>query len=146
MHAEFTNDADEGTGGFMRDVMSYYSEGTPYFSKFLKDSLHRTSSYVAYFRNEDVIEAYRADSLHDPDVLAAIDAVIGEGEAALDTLNYLEAYRAYKKLYDLTDYLPLLIPTTPLTTPTQPTSLPTALLLIPIGLFILALKKRKKMS
>ena len=42
----------------MRDVMSYYSEGTPYFSVFLKDSLYRTSSYVIYYRNKPVIDAY----------------------------------------------------------------------------------------
>ncbi len=145
MHAEITNDADEGTGGFMRDVMSYYSEGTPYFSKFLKDSLHRTSSLVAYYRNEESIEDYRANSLHDPDILATIDAVISEGEAAMDTMNYLDAFRAYKKLYNMTDYLIELKPTPTFpTTTTQITSLPTILLMMPIGLFLLTLKKRKK--
>ena len=145
LHAEIRNDADEGTGGFMRDVMSYYSEGTPYFSKFLKDSLHRTSSLVAYFRNEEAIEDYRANSLHDPDILATIDAVISEGETAMDAMNYLDAFRAYKKLYNMTDYL-IELKTTPTfpTTTTQITSLPTILLLIPIGLFLLTLKKRKK--
>ncbi|MHA1356089.1 MAG: hypothetical protein ACTSR1_13040 [Candidatus Heimdallarchaeota archaeon] len=138
MHAEFTNDADEGPGGFMRDVMSYYSEGTAYFSKFLKDSLHRTSSYAAYYRNKDLIDDYRANSQQ-------IDAAIDEGETAMDAMNYLEAFRSYKKLYDLTDYLPLIFSTN-FTMPTPPVSLPPALLLVPLGLFFLMLKKRKKMS
>ncbi|MHA1364921.1 MAG: hypothetical protein ACTSP5_00725, partial [Candidatus Heimdallarchaeota archaeon] len=112
---------------------------------FLKDSLHRTSSYAAYYRNKDLIDDYRANSQHDPTILAAIDAAIDEGETAMDAMNYLEAFRSYKKLYDLTDYLPLIFSTN-FTMPTPPVSLPPALLLVPLGLFFLMLKKRKKMS
>jgi len=105
LHAEITNDAQEGTGGFMRDVMSYYSEGTPYFSRFLKDSLYRTSSFVAYYRNEPAIETYRVNPDHNETFLAVFDAIIDEGEAALEAMNYLDAYLSFRQLYDFNDKL-----------------------------------------
>ncbi|MBK5112128.1 MAG: hypothetical protein KGD59_04445 [Candidatus Heimdallarchaeota archaeon] len=140
MHAEITNDADEGPGGFMRDVMSYYSEGTPYFSVFLKDSLYRTSSFVVYHRNKPAIDAYRINPLHDPATLALIDDVISDAEAAMDVMDYLEAFLIYRELYDLTANLNELTPTS---SATFFTALPVILLLFPISILIIWQRKRK---
>jgi hypothetical protein len=140
LHAEITNDADEGTGGFMRDVMSYYSEGTPYFSVFLKDSLYRTSGFVVYNRNKPAIDAYRINPLHDPATLALIDDVINDAEAAMDVMDYLEAFLAYRELYDLTANLNELTPTS---SATFFTALPVILLLLPISMVLIWIRKRK---
>jgi hypothetical protein len=142
LHAEITNDADEGTGGFMRDVMSYYCEGTSYFSIFLKDSLYRTSSFVNYYRNKPAIDAYRLNPNHNTTILAEIDDTIEDGETALETMNYLDAFLAFRLLYDLTDYLPIITPTE---STTESTSLP-LLFALPISLLAAFVYKRKKRS
>ncbi len=142
LHAEITNDAKEGTGGFMRDVMSYYCEGTTYFSIFLKDSLYRTSSYVNYYRNKPAIDAYRLNPNHNTTILAEIDDTIEEGETALETLNYLDAFLAFRLLYDLTDYLPLITPTE---SASESTSF-SLLFILPISLLIIFIKKHKRRS
>ncbi len=139
-HAEITNDAVEGTGGFMRDTMSYYAIGTPYFSVFLKDSLYRTSSQVVYYRNIPAIDAYRENPLHNTTILAQIDAIITEGVTALGSMNYLEAFLAFRQLYDLTLNLEEITPT--VTSPTG-INLSVLVLLIPIGTFFILLKKRR---
>ncbi len=104
-HAEITNDAIEGAGGFMSDVMSYYTIGTPDFSIFLKDSLYRTSSFVNYYRNKPAIEAYREDTLHNATMLAELDQVVNDGETALAAMNYVDAFLAFRSLYELTSNL-----------------------------------------
>lgn len=135
LHAEITNDADEGTGGFIRDVMSYYSEGTPYFSVFLKDSLYRTSSLVVYYRNKPVIDVYRGNPDNDPILLSEIDEAIENGETALEAMNYLEAFLAFRGLYELTANLG--------TRSQTQNSVLNIMLLVPIGIFIIWKKKRK---
>jgi len=135
LHAEITNDADEGTGGFIRDVMSYYSEGTPNFSVFLKDSLYRTSSFVAYYRNKPAIDAYRENPDNDPILLAEIDEAIENGEAALETMNYLDAFLAFRGLYELTEDLR--------TGSQTQNGFLDLMLLLPIGIFNIWRKKRK---
>ncbi|NHJ87273.1 MAG: hypothetical protein FK734_17550 [Asgard group archaeon] len=138
LHAEINNDATEGTGGFMRDVMSYYSEGTPYFSIFLKDSLYRTSSFVVYYRNKASIDAYRIDSTHNTTLLAEIDDLIASAENDVNDLNYLDAFLKYRQLYDLTS----------LFYPTNSASLhllPTMLLFIPFVIFI-SYKNKKRID
>jgi len=138
-HAEITNDAVEGTGGFMRDVMSYYSEGTAYFSVFLKDSLYRTSSQVVYYRNKPAIDAYRENPLHNTTILAQIDAIISEGVTALGSMNYLEAFLAFRQLYDLTLSLEEITPTV-----TSPTGINlSVIILLTFGTFFILLKKRR---
>ncbi|MHA1200302.1 MAG: hypothetical protein ACTSQF_13330 [Candidatus Heimdallarchaeaceae archaeon] len=139
-HAEITNDAVEGTGGFMRDVMSYYSEGTAYFSVFLKDSLYRTSSQVVYYRNKPAIDAYRVNPLHNITILAKIDEIIIAGASALESMNYLEAFLAFRQLYELTTNLEEITPTA-----TSPTgiNLSVIVLLLPIGTFFILRKKRR---
>ncbi|MCK5299399.1 MAG: hypothetical protein KAJ76_10860, partial [Candidatus Heimdallarchaeota archaeon] len=139
-HAEITNDAVEGTGGFMRDVMSYYSEGTAYFSVFLKDSLYRTSSQVVYYRNKPAIDAYRENTLHNTTILAQIDAIITEGVTALGSLNYLEAFLAFRQLYDLTLSLEEI---TPSVTSSTGINLSVIVLLLPIGTFFIIQKNRR---
>ncbi len=139
-HAEITNDAVEGTGGFMRDTMSYYAIGTAYFSVFLKDSLYRTSSQVVYYRNKPAIDAYRENPLHNTTILAQIDQTIIAGEAAFSSMNYLEAFLAFRKFYDLTLNLEEIT-----LTETSPTgiNLSVIVLLVPIGTFFIILKKRR---
>ncbi|MBN1330281.1 MAG: hypothetical protein JXA54_12475 [Candidatus Heimdallarchaeota archaeon] len=105
LHAEIRNDAIEGTGGFIRDVMSYYSEGTPYFSIFLKDSLYRTSSFVVYYRNKPAIDTYRYNEYHNATMLETIDLIISTAENELEAMNYLEAFLAIRELYELTSNL-----------------------------------------
>jgi len=139
-HAEITNDADEGTGGFMRDTMSYYAIGTAYFSVFLKDSLYRTSSQVVYYRNKLAIDNYRVNPLHNTTILAEIDETINDGETAFDSMNYLEAFLAYRKLYDLTPNLEEITPT--VTSPAG-INLSLILILLPIGTFFIVQKKRR---
>jgi len=139
-HAEITNDAVEGTGGFMRDVMSYYSEGTAYFSVFLKDSLYRTSSQVVYYRNKPAIDGYRENPLHNTTILAQIDQIITEGVTALQSMNYLEAFLAFRQLYDLTSNLEEITPT--VTSPTG-INLSVIVLLLPIGTFFIVQKKQR---
>ena len=105
LHAEIRDDATEGTGGFMRDVMSYYSEGTSEFSVFLKDSLYRTSSIAALYRTRPILEEYLSTSNAHPDVGFAYEDIISEGEAALDEMDYVTAFLLYRQLYDLVDSL-----------------------------------------
>ncbi len=140
-HAEITNDAEEGTGGFMRDVMSYYPEGTPYFSIFLKDSLYRTSSFVAYYRNKPAIDTYRLDLNHNVTFLAEFDEIIDEGETALEAMNYLDAFLAYRQLYEFNSKLEEL-------TKTQDAAFridfQMILILVPVGIFYIWLKKRNR--
>ncbi len=142
LHAEITNDADEGTGGFMREVMSYYAEGTPYFSVFLKDSLYRTSSFVVYNRNLPAIDDYRANPLHNATILAEIDAIISEGDAAMEAMNYLNSFLAYRKLYELTKNLELITTESP----TSSAGLASILFLIPISISILLQRRRYRRS
>ncbi|NHJ49634.1 MAG: hypothetical protein FK733_17725 [Asgard group archaeon] len=131
-HAEINNDAEQGTGGFMRDVMSYYCEGAVDFSIFLKDSLYRTSSFIAYYKNKPAIDAYRINNLHNETILGIIDQVISDGELAIGTMNYVDAYLYYRQLYELTKYLPLVTPTS--STPLG--YLLPLILIIPIAIFI----------
>lgn len=139
-HAEITNDAIEGAGGFMSDVMSYYTIGTPDFSVFLKDSLYRTSSFVNYFRNKPTIEAYRKDSLHNATTLTELDQVVSDGETALATMNYVDAFLAFRSLYELTSNLERI-------SPSESSSLNIILpivILLPIIGFVVKMKSRKR--
>jgi len=139
-HAEITNDAIEGAGGFMSDVMSYYTIGAPDFSIFLKDSLYRTSSFVNYYRNKPAIEAYREDTLHNVTKLAEIDQVVNDGETALAAMNYVDAFLAFRSLYELTSNLERI-------SPSSSSSLNIILpivLLLPIVAFVFRIKTRKR--
>ena len=102
-HAEIRNDAEEGTGGFMRDVMSYYTIGCPDFSIFLKDSLYRTSSFIAINRNKDAIETYQTNANNLPEVLTLIDEVLSTGDSAMDSMDYITAFLSYRQLYDIVE-------------------------------------------
>ncbi len=139
-HSEITNDAIEGAGGFMSDVMSYYTIGAPDFSIFLKDSLYRTSSFVNFFRNKPVIDAYREDALHNTTILAELDQVVSDGETALAAMNYIDAFLAFRSLYKLTSNLERIS----LSKSSSLKLILPVMILIPIMAFIFKMKSRKR--
>ena len=140
-HAEIRNDAEEGTGGFMRDVMSYYTIGCPDFSIFLKDSLYRTSSFVAYYRTIDAINTYRININSDPWINKQIEDLWDAGESALESMDYVTAFLSYRQLYDIVE--------NQLEITTKGFSLFYGLpviILIPIGLLVFKRRKHQRKS
>ena len=139
-HAEITNDADEGPGGYMREVMSYYTIGSAEFSVFLKDSLYRTSSFVAYYHNKTAIDAYRLEKYHNTTIVELIDQIYEEGFFALNEMEYVEAFLLFRQLYDIVDNQLVLTKKSPLFS-----SIP-MMLLIPTVVFCIILINRKRKS
>ncbi|MFX0116397.1 MAG: hypothetical protein ACFFB3_17735 [Candidatus Hodarchaeota archaeon] len=104
-HAELWSDAFQGAGGFMQDTMSYYTQGTPFFSIFTRDAFYRTSSIIARRSTYLDIARSRSSPERNDTTYAAIYDTLEAGETEFDAMNYLEAFLHYRELYGLVNYL-----------------------------------------
>ncbi|MFX0062235.1 MAG: hypothetical protein ACFFC7_08600 [Candidatus Hermodarchaeota archaeon] len=101
MHAEGWDDASQGAGGFMRDTMSYYVEGTPHFSVFLRDSLYRMSSIYARQLANKTVNLWRYGPNRNNPALDDFESIMAAGDSLFNSMDYFNAFLEYRKLYDL---------------------------------------------
>ncbi|MFX1253377.1 MAG: hypothetical protein ACFFCZ_17345 [Promethearchaeota archaeon] len=101
MHAEGWDDASQGAGGFIHDTMSYYSEGMPYFSVFLRDSLYRMSSIYARELANKTLNLWRYGPNRNNPALDDFESIMAAGDTLFNSMDYYSAFLEYRKLYDL---------------------------------------------
>ncbi|MFX0092694.1 MAG: hypothetical protein ACFFBD_13105 [Candidatus Hodarchaeota archaeon] len=156
-HAELYSQALEGGGGFMRDTMSYFVEGTPDFSIFTKDSLYRTSSIIAKAVTNDTINQLKITA--NETLKNAISDLLTAGDAAFESMDYVNAFLNYRQLYDLaacqegtsecsssiTTY-PSSSSTIATTTSSIPTTFPGIVFIFSLGAIALWYRKKKEMK
>ncbi|MFX1255646.1 MAG: hypothetical protein ACFFCZ_28845 [Promethearchaeota archaeon] len=141
-HAESWSDASQGAGGYLRDTMSYYLN-TPKFSIFTRDSLYRTSSIIARQLTKGPIETWRASPDFNVTISNAIDELKAKAETAFDSMDYLNAFLDYRRLYDFLDCLQgdgdCLLPLTSYPSSTSTNPLPTIPTSFPAFIFLFSL-------